>query len=114
MNIDVTSPAFLLTTAITIPGVAGQILASRNRLAGWSLSLAVQPLWYAFYIVTGGLPGLVLSTGYLIAAVLNIRAELHARSLTLADYPRLVLTAAADRLRRRGRPPTTTLPGETS
>lgn len=122
---DLLTPAFLLTAAIAIPGIAGQIIASRHRLLGWSISLALQPLWYAFYIVTGGYPGLLLSTGYLIAAAVNIRAELHARGQTWRDYPGLAVAAAAAlrpaarkhlaaaRFRRRS-PEPATLRGETS
>jgi hypothetical protein len=71
--------AFALSTAIGSLGVTGQLIASRHPVAGWSISIAAQPLWYAFYISVGGWGLIPLSTCYFAAAIVNLRAALHRR-----------------------------------
>lgn len=71
-------PALLLSTLIAAFGITAQILASRRPVAGWSVSLAIQPLWYAFYFATGGYALMLLSTGYAYAAFLHLRRALRA------------------------------------
>lgn len=68
-----------LSIILGVVGVSGQVVASRNALAGWTISLAAQPLWYAFTFTTGQYGLLILNTGYAIAAVLNIRRALRDR-----------------------------------
>lgn len=83
----------LLSTVLGITGVTGLMVASRNPVLGWTISITVQPLWYAFYISVGAYGLLPLSTGYLIAAILNLRAALLARGCTLAGYPHYAAAA---------------------
>lgn len=67
----------ILSTTLAVLGITGQIVAVRRPIIGWGLSIALQPIWYAFYITVGGYPLLALSTGYLIAAALHLRKALH-------------------------------------
>jgi hypothetical protein len=92
--------ALILSSALGIVGVTGQVIAARNPIAGWTISIAAQPLWFAFYITVGGWPLLILSTGYLYAAIVNLRTALRARGLTFLTYPVLLATQAAAVLRR--------------
>ncbi len=73
-----TDDTFILSTAIGVLGVTGQLLAAlrSNAVPGWAISVAIQPLWYWFYISTGGYGLLPLSTFYLLAGVLHLRKEL--------------------------------------
>ena len=93
--------AFTLSTALGVVGLTGQLVASRNPIVGWTISIAAQPLWYAFYITVGGWGLIPLSTGYLIAAVLHLRKALRGRGVRLRGYPAWVCRCALDRLRRR-------------
>jgi hypothetical protein len=65
-------------------GVAGQYVMVRNRLAGWWISLAAQPLWLAFALVTEQYGLLPLTVGYTFGAVLNIRQAHRDRAATVA------------------------------
>jgi hypothetical protein len=52
--------AFVLSMVLALTGCLGLILAGRGMWQGWAVSLAVQPVWAAFGIVTRGY-GLLLS-----------------------------------------------------
>lgn len=63
----------LISFALGIIGITGQLVMLRKPTAGWGISIASQPLWYAFSIVTGGYGLLLTNTGFFIAAILNFR-----------------------------------------
>lgn len=42
-----------LSTLLTLAGALGMWLTGRNRWYGWALSLAMQPVWAALFILTG-------------------------------------------------------------
>lgn len=56
-----------------LAGVAGQLLISRRPVLGWAIAALNQPLWVVFAFLSGHLGLLVLTPGYLIAAVINLR-----------------------------------------
>jgi hypothetical protein len=62
-----------LSLILGIVGITGQVIASRNPRAGWTISLANQPLWVLFAIVTHQYGLLLMNAGYATAAVLNLR-----------------------------------------
>lgn len=45
---------FWLSLVMATAGCAGLILAGRGRWYGWAVGLAVQPVWFAFGILTKG------------------------------------------------------------
>jgi len=95
-----------LSTALGAMGVTGQIVAAHRPIIGWSISIAAQPLWYAFYITVGAWPLLVLSTGYFLAATLHLRKALIARrGVDPLAYPARVARAARTRWSRRHEQP---------
>lgn len=77
----------VLSTTLATLGITGQLVAVRRPIAGWGMSIGLQPLWYAFYIVVGGYPMLALSTGYLISGVLHLRKSLRGPACTCPTCP---------------------------
>lgn len=73
-----------LAILITVFGLSAQILAVRKPLAGWAISVGIQPLWYAFYAAVDKWPMMFLATGYAIAAVLHLRKAIRARRCDIA------------------------------
>lgn len=77
MQID-TGPAarlngMTLSLILGIVGITGQVVASRNARAGWTISLLNQPLWVLFALATSQYGLLIMNAGYATAAVLNLR-----------------------------------------
>lgn len=52
--------AFWLSMVLAVAGCAGLVLAGKGKWYGWAVGLAVQPVWFAFGIITHGY-GLCLS-----------------------------------------------------
>ena len=83
-----------LPTLLAAIGITGQLVASRRPVIGWSISIGSQPLWYVFYFSVGAYPLMLLSTGYLIAAVLHLRKALRTRAAAASsDTPARQTTA---------------------
>lgn len=93
---------FELSTIIGAVGCAGQLIAVRSAIIGWTISVAIQPLWYAFYLTVGGWPLIPLSTVYAAAALLHLRKGLRARGVTLRQFPAYATTQTTAWVTRRG------------
>jgi hypothetical protein len=71
--------ATTLSFILGIVGVTGQFVTARNPVLGWGISIAVQPVWYTFSIVSGSYGLLLLNTGFFAAAIVNFRKARQAR-----------------------------------
>lgn len=88
-----------LSLVIGAFGVTGQLVMLKRPVIGWSISLCLQPFWYALAFTTGAYGLLVLNTGYFIAAILNLRKALRARRVQREQDS--VSAAAGERDERR-------------